>query len=83
MHSPLKKGRAPREVVAQLLEYAAWVDELSDEAIYQLAENYFLKNPDLHGKQLNDLFFETFELDEMPIPSSLIFTCRLAIITAP
>jgi hypothetical protein len=62
----LKKGRAPREVVAQLLEYAAWVDELSDEAIYQLAENYFSKNSDLSGKQLKDLFFDTFELDEIP-----------------
>jgi len=27
----LKKGRAPRDVVAQLMEYAAWANDLSDE----------------------------------------------------
>ena len=39
----LKKGRAPREVVAQLLEYAAWVSELSEDAIIEMAEFYFAK----------------------------------------
>ena len=37
----LKKSKAPREVVAQLLEYAAWAEELSDEEIYGIAEDYF------------------------------------------
>ena len=31
----LKRSRAPREVVAQLLEYAAWAKELSDEQIHE------------------------------------------------
>jgi hypothetical protein len=37
----LKKSKAPRDVVAQLLEYAAWAEELSDEEIYGIAEDYF------------------------------------------
>ena len=32
----LKKGRSPRDVVAQLLEYAAWANDLSDGDVYEL-----------------------------------------------
>jgi hypothetical protein len=62
----LKRGRAPRDVVAQLLEYAAWVDDLSDESILEFAEDYFSKNSTNTGKQLKDVFIETFEADELP-----------------
>lgn len=65
-----KRERAPRDVIAQLLEYAAWADELSSEEIHKIAENYFNKN-DLHqGKGLNDVFSEIYDLpenDELPI----------------
>ena len=37
----LKRGKTPREVVAQLLEYAAWAKELSDEQIQEIAATYF------------------------------------------
>ena len=37
----LKKGRTPREVIAQLLEYAAWANDLSDEKIHEIATSYF------------------------------------------
>lgn len=37
----LKRGKAPRDVVAQLLEYAAWANELSDEQIQGIAATYF------------------------------------------
>jgi len=36
----LKKGRTPREVIAQLLEYAAWANDLSDDRIREIAESY-------------------------------------------
>src|SRR5258708_86951 len=36
----LKKGRTPREVVAQLLEYAAWAEDLSSEDVVDLATKY-------------------------------------------
>lgn len=62
----LKKGKTPREVVAQLLEYAAWANELSDEAIHDIAAQYFSRLQDLSDKTLTEAFCETFETDELP-----------------
>lgn len=62
----LKKGKAPRDAVAQLLEYTVWVADLSDESILELAENYFLKQTDLNGKRFVDIFHEIFEVDDLP-----------------
>lgn len=36
----LKRGRTPRDVVAQALEYAAWLDGLDREAVTALADDY-------------------------------------------
>ena len=61
----LKKSKAPREVVAQLLEYAAWAKELSDEQIQEIAAIYFQAVK--KETTLQDAFSETFEVeDEMP-----------------
>ncbi len=38
-----KRKRTPREVVAQLLEYAAWASKLSQDQILKIADNYFEK----------------------------------------
>lgn len=62
----LKKGKTPREVVAQLLEYAAWASELSDDNIYEIAERYFPTFPQLQGKTLREVFCNTFETEEVP-----------------
>jgi hypothetical protein len=60
----LKKGRTPREVIAQLLEYAAWANDLSDEKIHDIATQYIkFSNSE---KNLETLFLETFETDEVP-----------------
>ena len=59
----LKKSKAPREVVAQLLEYAAWAKELSDEQIQGIAATYFQTVK--KETTLQDAFSEMFE-DEMP-----------------
>lgn len=60
----LKKGRTPREVIAQLLEYAAWANDLSDEKIHEIATSYFkIINSE---KEIEELFLETFEMDEIP-----------------
>ena len=60
----LKKGRTPREVIAQLLEYAAWANDLSDEKIHEIATSYFkIINTE---KEIKELFLETFETDEIP-----------------
>lgn len=36
----LKKDRTPREIVAQVLDYASWVRSLTTPQIYELAERY-------------------------------------------
>lgn len=63
----LKKGRTPREVVAQLLEYAAWASELSDNEVQELASLYLAKHQQLDDKQFNEAFCEVFEVDELPV----------------
>ncbi len=50
----LKKNRTPREVVAQLLDYASWVQSLSYE---EIAAIYLDKNP---GKKLEEGFDDAF-----------------------
>ena len=37
----LKKGRTPRDIIAQILDYAAWAADLSDSQIRDIAETYF------------------------------------------
>lgn len=59
----LKRGRPPRDVVAQILEYAAWANDLTDEQIRDTAATYLsnkLQNP---APILEDVFSETFETD--------------------
>ena len=88
----LKKSKAPREVVAQLLEYAAWAKELSDEQIHEAAEAYFQtakKEMTLQGA-FSEMFDSEMFDNEMPalnrklrlfviaeeIPSAVLRVCR-------
>ena len=59
----LKRGKAPRDVVAQLLEYAEWAEKLSDEQIREIAEIYFQAAK--KEITLQEVFSEVFE-NEMP-----------------
>jgi hypothetical protein len=55
----LKRGEAPRDVMAQALEYAAWVESLSDEQLDQIAGSYAAsKGIEAHG--VRDLYARTF-----------------------
>ena len=54
----LKKGRTPRDVTAQALDYASWVKDLSYQQIKSLAENYL-------GNSLDEAFTGKFE-KELP-----------------
>ena len=56
----LKKGKTPREVTAQALDYASWVEDLSYKALTGIADEYF-KDPDA----LERAFRERFD-DELP-----------------
>ena len=62
----LKKGKARREVVAQLLEYAAWANDLSDIDIHEIAERYFASVNQLSDKTLTEVFCDTFDTGELP-----------------
>ena len=71
----LKKGRTPRDIIAQLLDYAAWADGLSESQIREMAEAYFETRDRFQGKTFDDAFREVFnmpETDEVP-PLNLDF----------
>ena len=59
-----KRGRTPRDVVAQLLEYASWASELSEEQIHEIADAYFEKRDDFKGKTFSEAFREVFDIPE-------------------
>ena len=64
-----KRGKTPREVIAQLLEYAAWANELPEEQIHEIADAYFEKRDEFKGKTFTEAFKEAFdvpETDELP-----------------
>ena len=66
----LKRSRTPREVVAQLLEYAAWASELSDVQIHEIAKGYFKTREEFQEKTFDDAFREVFNMpddDEIPL----------------
>jgi hypothetical protein len=56
----LKRDRTPREVVAQILDYASWIITLSPHEIYDFAEPYLTQK---RGKGLGDAFKDRFELE--------------------
>jgi hypothetical protein len=59
----LKKGRTPREVVAQLLEYAAWAKELSSDEVVELGTNYYGFSA---AAEFQAKFLDTFEQEDFP-----------------
>ena len=65
----LKKGRTPRDIIAQILDYAAWADDLSDAQIRDIAETYFENREGFQEKNFDDAFREAFDIpetDELP-----------------
>ncbi len=60
----LKRAKTPRETVAQLLEYAAWANELTEEQLHAHAEEYFDSD-----QSFQDAFREAFDIpDDEDIP---------------
>lgn len=62
----LKKGRAPRDVIAQILDYAAWASTLSADEISDLAERYFALVGCSADQSLTSAFGDCFEVDCLP-----------------
>lgn len=59
----LKRDRTPREVVAQALDYASWVQELGNSDVRDIFEN---ANP---GRSFDEAFAQRF--DGAPVPDEL------------
>ena len=63
----LKKDRTPRDVVAQILDYASWVKDLDDDKIAEIYNNYTRKyHPESDSLSLDDAFRQRFRAPEMP-----------------
>lgn len=62
----LKRERTPREIIAQALDYASWVEELSSEKIAQIYQRFS------NGGNLDEAFRQHFgtELDEEALNQS-------------
>lgn len=78
----LKRGEAPREVLAQAFEYAAWVDSLPFEQLDEIARSYAAsKGSPASG--LHDLYRLAFagDEDEEPVdPAVITFNSRQVIV---
>ncbi len=56
----LKKGKASRDVIAQLLEYAAWASTLTADALAKIAEDYFRSKDSYDQSELADIYKRGF-----------------------
>ena len=56
----LKKGKTPREVIAQILEYASWAKTLKYEQLNTIYKKYYKNDDKLNGKELMEVFKEVF-----------------------
>ena len=56
----LKKGKTPREVIAQILEYASWGASLSYDDLNDITLSYYRKDNDLSGKSLLEIYHDVF-----------------------
>ncbi|MEX0683364.1 MAG: hypothetical protein WD472_07900 [Dehalococcoidia bacterium] len=59
----LKRGEAPREVVAQALEYASWIDSLSSEQLDEVAREYATRKA-IPAESITDLYRRAFADDD-------------------
>ena len=68
----LKKGRTPREVAAQALDYASWVTDLSGDRLAEIADEHFRESDSLDAA-----FQKQFE---KPLPDELNLDHRSLIV---
>lgn len=62
----LKKHMTPREVVAQLLDYASWVRELKAEKVSRIFEEYQEKYIKNGAVSLDEAFCARFKVSKLP-----------------
>jgi hypothetical protein len=68
----LKRDKTPRDVIAQVLDYASWVRDLDYEAVSEISQEYL-------GKELRETFKEYF--DE-PLPENINSTHSMVIVAS-
>jgi hypothetical protein len=61
----LKKGIAPREMMAQILDYSSWLIKLSERQLEEIARNHF-KKFNIKFNSLLDGFEKTFKIGLPP-----------------
>lgn len=61
----LKKGYAPRDIIAQVLDYSSWLSSISERRIEDIAKNYFAKNG-FNFNTLSEMFIEYFNTEMCP-----------------
>ena len=69
----LKKDKTPRDIIAQILEYASWGYALKYEELNELAKAYYFNNINHSGKELSDIFTEVFNFDN---ETRIAFNCK-------
>ena len=70
----LKRDRTPRDIVAQVLDYASWVRGLTTKQVYEIAHKKL-------GKPLDSLFGETFG-DGVEPPENLNSSHQMVIVAS-
>lgn len=65
----LKRGIAPRDMIAQILDYSSWLKKLSERELENIARAYFHKN-NLSYKSIHTAFEEFFNVKNAPIIGS-------------
>lgn len=70
----LKKDKTPREIVAQILDYASWVKDLPQERIEEIANKYFGEKG-----SLDEAFMKQFN---EPLPETLNENHRMLIVAS-
>jgi hypothetical protein len=58
----LKKARTPRDVVAQVIDYASWIEDLPSERLSQIYSDFAKKQPLKHAT-LDDAFRNKFQME--------------------
>lgn len=56
----LKRDKTPREITAQILDYASWIKDLSNEQVSNIANNYLGQR---NGLTLEDAFQKKFGIE--------------------
>ena len=73
----LKRGFAPRDIVAQILAYSSWLSKLSERRIEEIAKQYLSKKESEHTN-LHAAFKKYYSMNECPEIGSKVINILMA-----